>query len=330
MISGVAEDRVRIQFHQQLKTTTQLMIELLGYISRPRPSASSAILVASTGRSGSTWLGDMLSHGQGVQQVFEPFHPQFNRAVRASIGRFVNATLYSSVYLRPQSSDREWVRLSHEMLTGRHRNVWTDQYRTTYLPHRYLVKDIRANLMLGFIYSHHKPKIVYLVRHPCAVVYSRLRLGWQANVDSLLCQPSLVEDHLKTFAHRIEEERDPLGAHSVMWAVENSVASLQLRSCSHLMVAYEDLCLNPKEVLKGILSWVGLTEDGIPTELIDRPSRTDLNLGAFSRRAERISAWRQGLAHREQDRILSWAERFGLTWYGKSEYPILAVSSTGV
>ena len=57
----------------------------------------------------------------------------------------------------------------------------------------FLIKEIRANLMLGYLYDHFQPKIIYLVRHPCAVTYSRTFMNnFGADVNDILSQEELT------------------------------------------------------------------------------------------------------------------------------------------
>lgn len=151
-----------------------------------RPAPQDAILLAGSGRSGTTWLTDILTTGTRIQQIFEPLIPLWNENVCKLTGWDRLGPHSWSWYLPPDSSQPEWFELLHQVLTGRYRNYWTDYYRTCFFPDRFLIKEIRANLMLGYIADKFHPKIIYVIRHPCAVVESRLAVGWHADVADIL------------------------------------------------------------------------------------------------------------------------------------------------
>jgi hypothetical protein len=105
------------------------------------------------------------------------------------------------------------------------------------LPDRYLIKEIRANLMLGYIHDHFQPRIIHVLRHPCAVVASRTRLDWRVNLGDLLQQEDLLEDELAGLAGDIGRARsDCVASHAIGWAVESRVAGRQIREPSHFRV----------------------------------------------------------------------------------------------
>src|SRR5512143_1091080 len=102
-------------------------------------------------------------------------------------------------------------------------------------------------MMMGYIYRKLRPHIIYLVRHPCSVIASRLTMPvpWVASVDDLLAQEQLVEDYLRPWLGDIEKEKSLLGAHAIWWAVENRVARDQLAAIPHIKVFYEEIATSP-------------------------------------------------------------------------------------
>jgi hypothetical protein len=301
---------------------TGLLPERAHFALRGRPPASRAIVLAGSGRSGTTWLADVLCAAGPVQQIFEPLHPE----EVAEVGALVRWPRYATPHIRAHylpadAAEPRWEALLGRMLTGRVRSWWTDPVRTSRRPERFLVKLIRANLMLGFLCDRFAPDVVLVVRHPCAVVASRLRAPWSADVRDILGQEQLVEDHLRPWLAEIERERDLLGAHAVWWAVENLVATRQLSGRRHHFVHFEDFCLEPQSHFRTLLEWVELDADGVDPTAIEAESRmTHPGVGRRST-LERLGAWRQQLAPADQRRILDWAHRLGLTWYDESPTP---------
>lgn len=181
--------------------------------------------------------------------------------------------------------------------------------------------------MLGFIERQFGCRILHLMRHPCAVVHSRLavRRPWFADVEDILGQRDLVDEHLSSFVKDIEQERDILGAHAVWWAVENAVAIRQLEGRPHLRVYYEDVALQPEKAAARILIWLTGNEPSAEVvariaALSTRPSRVSRHEKSLPA-MERLSEWQRKLSQEEQGRILSWAARLGVSCYGPGLLP---------
>jgi hypothetical protein len=301
------------------------------FLLQGRPEPSAAIVLASSGRSGSTWLADLLSLG-GTQQIFEPLHPRFNRRVERMTAWYGARPYTRSYYLRAGGDYPEWRELWEEVLAGRSRSHWTDQRRTSLFPKRYLIKVIRANLMLGFAYDLYRPRIVCLVRHPCAVVHSRLMGEWHADVADILDQEALVEEYLRPWLGLIEREQDLLGAHAVWWAVENSVAMRELATRPHCPVFYEELVLGAQGQLDRILGWLGVPAHTVSTDLVETPSRVSRRGPASAELIPAdhwLRAWQQALAPHEQRRILDWAHRLGIACYNDRALPVQMLDGPG-
>ncbi|NOX61316.1 MAG: sulfotransferase [Chloroflexi bacterium] len=295
---------------------------------RGRPKPEEAIVLAASGRSGSTWLGDMLGAAPGVQSIFEPLHPRGCPAFRRLVGWDPNDAIhYHRPYLRPNGDYPEWRELLERTLTGRVRTYWTDYQRNTFFPNRFLIKFIRANMMLGYIYDAFRPTIIFLARHPCAVIRSRLyrvRRAWPARARDVLQDEALVEDHLRPWVGYIERENDLLGAHAVWWAVENRVAMRDLASRPHHFLFYESLCLNPEANMKKLYQALGFTDFQASETLIHGLSRVTTrgeNVTTHQTALDWLSAWRRQLTPEEQRRILTWAERLEIPWYDQSPLP---------
>ncbi len=298
--------------------------EALRFALYGRPTASEAIVVAGVGRSGSTWLADLLSAAPGVQEIFEPLHPEQSARYRAYLGlQAGNPQQYKRPYLPPNRAWPQWDALLEQALSGRLRSYRSDYHRTSFWPRRFVVKMIRANMMLGYLYDRFQPQIVFLTRHPCAVVLSRLRRvrqPWYADTASLLADEALVADFLQPWVAEIEQERDLLGAHAVWWAVENAVARRDLATRPHEFVFYEHLCLRPEEELGRLYAALDLGDVRVAQSLLRQPSRVTGESIEEDVRAW-LGHWQKALSDEEQRRILQWAERLQVPWYTSTVLP---------
>ncbi|MBI5841417.1 MAG: sulfotransferase domain-containing protein [Chloroflexi bacterium] len=292
-----------------------------------KPDPTNSILLAGSGRSGTTWLAGLICGSRkGVQEIFEPIHPTISAEIRKLTGFDEKDPYVRSLYLRPHESYPQWEDLWHRILTGGFRNYWTDYHeRWSYFPSIYLVKEIRANLMLGYIDLNFKPKIVFIIRHPCAVIYSRIKKVqkvWQASIRDILKQEDLVHDHLLPWVADIEHESDLVGAHAVWWAIENYIAQKQLSNSRYFFLTYEDLSMNPVEELTRLFMFLDAKKVNISQRLIDKPSRLSSNKGKMERDVvKRLGSWKGGFDEKTQFRILDWAQKFGITLYNEHTLP---------
>lgn len=292
--------------------------ETLKFFLNGRPALSTAVVLAGSGRSGTTWVADMLTEGTGLQQIYEPLHPMFVSQARVRTGFDGRDPYLRLYYLQADNDDFAWRQFWADVLEGKVRNYWTNYGQTAWFPDRFLIKTIRANLMLGYLYDQFCPQIVYLTRHPCAVVYSRLRkvpVPWHADVSDILSQDLLVEDYLRPWVAAIERERDLLGAQAVWYAVENMVSQRELATRRHYALSYEALSLDPEAEMERLFTYLGIDAPCPNAERLAHPSRMTTTGSFVPSPMARLSEWQNGLDATERRRILDWAHRLGVCTY---------------
>ena len=282
---------------------------LLGGPDLAEGDHTETVFLAGSGRSGTTWLSDLINHDSGYRQIFEPFHPQKVEDFRG---------FGSKQYLRPGDRREAFLEPARRAVTGELlRSRWTDRGGAPGAGRR-LVKDIRANLLLGWLAENFPGMpIVLLMRHPCAVVSSRLALGWRDNLDETMAQRDLVEDHLLPVEGRILSARDPFERHLFLWCIDNHVPLRQFSPGGIHLCFYEKLLLDPEPELRRLFAFLGREfDDGILGKL-ERPSST-------SRRWSRPSAdgWRSRVAGEQVARAGEVLGLFGLDRvYGPGTMP---------
>jgi hypothetical protein len=189
---------------------------------------------------------------------------------------------------------------------------------------RLLVKEIRSNLMIGWLARTFALRVVLLVRHPCATVASQASLGWGTKrkvIEALLEQPALVQDHLKDDLERLDSDfLDTTAARlAARWAIENRAAlAMAARDHRILPVAYEDLVVRPRPGLERIFSFLGWE----PTETDWKRilSRVAAGAGGISP-TERLRGWRARLPAQDAARVLGVVRSFGIDVYDEGDLP---------
>jgi len=211
-----------------------------------------SVIVAGVGRSGTTWLGDVVSHMINARVVFEP-------CITDNNGNFLidrtGEIKLDKRYERPLflwnivNFEKKKLAIKH-MLFGNIKGNWLDQNVRAGIYSRRVIKVIRANLFVGHIArSWPEVKILYIVRSPDKVVESMLNQennGWKFDWDSddiLSLSESCTEwaDLIDTFDWNREDIIDRL---ALRWCVEMKVALKQLQNVENCMVLqYESLVL---------------------------------------------------------------------------------------
>src|ERR1700680_1291358 len=171
-----------------------------------------SIFLAGSCRGGTTWIAEMINYDNAFRLIFEPFNPRVVPLCRAFANR---------QYLRPGETRPEFVDPARAIVTGRCRNGWADYYNHRFVSRKRLIKDIRTNLCLRWLYQLFPGMpVVLMFRHPCAVAASRLRYGWGHDIDALLAQPQLVDDFLSPMRHALKRIDDPFAMHVAQWCLE--------------------------------------------------------------------------------------------------------------
>lgn len=213
-----------------------------------------AILIAGTGRSGTTWLAEMLKYDREFRTIFEPFHPGRSLPELAMLGRPGPG---------PNSQiELEKVKLA---LQGDFRCDWTDQFNERLFYKRRLVKSIRINLFIGEI-ARMFPwlPVIVVIRHPVLNSASRLRGGWPSPLNYF---DSDAARSIHPAVSRYVDGRDDLSkweASVAFWCIETLGAIQGADGSGAKLVSHEELILD-----------VDAVNDVFDYALVDRPSVLD-------------------------------------------------------
>jgi hypothetical protein len=294
-------------------------IQLVGsqlYLN-PDSDIGNSILVAGTARSGTTWLGDLIASEIPCRIMFEPFNPDLVPAYRP---------FNTFQYLQPGQEYPEFYAFARKVFTGEIRNSWIDRYNELLFPKYRLIKEIRANLALKWLHDNfHQVPMILLMRHPCAVVLSRLELEWATDkdIDKFLSQPDLKNDFLGDYLDFIHSVKTDEEKHAIIWSITNLVPLKQFVPDEIKIVFYEDLCTQPEVELPALFASIGHPYTKIHADKINRPSQTTRETSAVVSGTDKIIHWKKRLKSSQIDNILRVVEAFHLDYiYGDSIFPV--------
>lgn len=235
---------------------------------------SDPVLVTGAPRSGTTWVGRMLTLSGELGELYEPFNPAAHQA-----RWFDPPEFYWYVDERNAGTCREALRamsrlefrLGRVAAAGPSRDAVRTALRTwrTARDHRRhhrtaMVKDPLALFSTRWLAADLGFRPVVLVRHPAAFVSSLLRVGWQVQFGSWLRQPLLMDSLLAPWADQIERadaaDRDLVRDGALLWTVCSGVVRRWRDEYPEwLVVRHEDLAADPLRGFAALYEALALT-----------------------------------------------------------------------
>jgi hypothetical protein len=222
-------------------------------------------------------------------------------------------------YFRPDKDYPEWHNFIESVLSGSIENEWIDQDRQRLNPSKnpkgILIKDIRANGLLAWLNKYYGCRIVYIVRHPCAVIASRINLKWETHIDAFLRQPELMHDLLYRYEDLMRNAETDAEKHAVMWCVENVVPLKQLSEQQSVFCHYEALVIDPGKEVRRILNLLDIDFSESRIKAIGEIVRP----GWAGQTASSLNTWKDCLSEDEKRKISSVLDAFGIDLYSVDE-----------
>jgi hypothetical protein len=284
----------------------------------PDPDLRKSILIAGTARSGTTWLGDLIASQIPSRILFEPFHPDL-------VPEYRNCRYFQ--YMRPGAENPELCAFARKVFTGEIRNRWIDRQNERLRSEYRIIKEIRINLALKWLHDNFpEVPILFMLRHPCAVVSSRMELGWatDSDIEPFLSQADLVSDYLGEYLETIRNAKSQEEQHAIIWSISNLVPLQQFKPGELKIVYYENLCIQPDLELAGLFASIGHRFESARPEQVNLPSQTTRSTSAVVSGKDKITQWKQKLSPAQIDSILRVVESFGLIHvYGDSLLPLV-------
>ncbi len=294
-----------------MKPHRRLRLSLIRALLARNCDPSKAIVVASTPRSGSTWLAEILSTLPGSLLLFEPLHLRY-------VPEAKEAGFSWRTYVPREAEWPQGKEFLTRVFEGRILNWWTTQqmFLHSAIRARFLiVKFVRACALLPWICANFPLRApILLIRHPCAVVASQMRSdSWRNPLRPEM--PPYLASHPK-LVNVLEGLRTREEFLAARWALDYLPAMSTCAPRPWQLVSYEELVLRPKETIDQVFGTWG---DRIPNGLwnrVTRPSSMTFKSGIAG-----LRGWQQQLTPMQVGVILDTVSSFGITFYGDGPQP---------
>lgn len=298
-----------------------------------------SVIIAGSGRSGSTWVQDSLADANKMKTLFEPLHP---------IGVKVAAP-FAYGYIKADANESELSAFMDDVFSGDMRSIWANYrirpdrfnifrhglkdtffYARKFLKHyqRYskknkkgmVTKFTRANLMLPWLVKQYQLPTILVVRHPCAVIVSRFNLpkadwGAQKALDRYCNNKEVVQLIMDQFDFDITQPMSAVPAMTCVWCIENVLPVKWADDFGYGVVAYENLLMHPETEWSRLAGFLGLS--AIPVrEKLEKPSQQaarTMRDSVFT--FKHLDKWRSQLKPEDLEVIAKILNQFKCTFY---------------
>jgi len=276
-------------------------------------------LISGSPRSGTTWLAELIAEAEKNRLIWEPL--QEGNSDKHSYN-FSKRPLYNPIK-KDEINDFQ-ITFFDKLLSGENLNIHNLRLRAYSLNifntlgnRRLIIKFVRGNGVVGYLHEHFNiPKPVVIIRHPCAVIASQLRMGrWDDH-------PHIDENLIKLYPHikSVIENASSLEERlAVTWA--GDVLAAKLWENNIQIVYYEDLVLNGNVVLEKIFSEWGYNE--VPENCLNKlnqPSSTSKIWWTSDSGMEKLKGWNKYLSEDQVTKIFATIKSMGVDDYDENSY----------
>ena len=233
------------------------------------------LFVTGVPRSGTTFLGKILSLPRAVDYLHEPFNPVWGmqgidrqylyvRKDDPSAQRYRdlidNLFTYNFTYkVGGSTREKQWKQKVRQVVGSR--RAWS-LYRAKLNPFHttMIIKDPIGCLLTEYLAQTYDIKPVIIIRHPLAVVASALRLNLSIDLAPLRQQRALIEDYFADEAVFLNMHRLTLVENTAaLWRALNKVLLIQSRRHPDWkLVTHEALAQNPIQQFQILYEDLGL------------------------------------------------------------------------
>lgn len=300
------------------------------------------ILVTGSHRSGSTWVGKMLSLSPKVSYIHEPFNPgyppnahtfkywfQYVRNDDPESGKYKQFIDHILHFKYPFLTSLKYAKSIDDFKMIIKRNLQFLSYRNKTTP---LLKDPIALFSAEWLSKTFNTQNVIVIRHPAAFAGSLKRKNWKFPFSHFLKQEALMTNYLKPFRDEIKfhtlKEQDIIEQASLLWKIFHHVILTYKKNYPNwIFLKHEDLSKDPVkrfEELYGqldirfssklshkILEYSGQTNQVSPEkgrELLRRDSESN------------IMSWKARLNSKEIKQIRQNVEEISSQFYEPNEW----------
>jgi len=290
------------------------------------------ILVTGAHRSGTTWVGQMLSLDENIRYIHEPFNIDEKR---------ISPLKYWYEYVSknsPKEKQEAIYTFMNEIITFNISGIAKDfkviegprdvyrSFRDIYTRaiKRPLIKDPLALMSTEWLTQKFDCDVVALIRHPAAFVASLKVKNWTHSFDHFWEQKDLMEK-LSPFAEQIEKyvktPPDIIEQGILLWNIDYYILDQYRKNhADWIIIKHEDLSLDPVGEYKKIYQKLNLNFSTDVENKIQASSSAS-KAGHLTRDSKKnIHTWKKRLSPEEIERVIKGTESVWKSYYSESDW----------
>lgn len=285
------------------------MVKLIKYAFDNNNIAETKIVIGS-GRSGTTWISHILNYENDHRYIFEPLHHLYHT---------YSFPLYPiGTYLRPDQLSSHQKSDLLRILSGDIQNNWINRYNRRIFSTKRIIKFIRAGFLISsFLKIYPELPIIYVMRHPLAVVNSRLNLSRQDHswipdlLKTVAVQRDLVDDYLGEYVPFIYSATTDFQKCLLMWCIQNHVGLIQIKQSNYYEILhYEKVTTNLDYVKQKITEIFVRDFSKINSNKLKKIY--DRDIITTEMKDDRVTKWKTTFTHDDLDYTDTMLNRFNL------------------
>lgn len=232
------------------------------------------ILVTGAHRSGTTWIGNMLSQEPGMAYIHEPFNPIRSFRTDVKPGVCTAEFKYWFTYINKHNEDKylhdidRTLNYQYGLISGLKAVHSFEDYKDLLQIYirsftlrkkntRPLIKDPIAIFSTEWLAMRYDMNVIILIRHPAAFANSLLQHNFFHPFSHFILQPELMEEKLAPFQDEIishaQSIKDILNQAILLWRIiYYTVYQYQTKFPEWIFIRYEDITASPVTEIKQI------------------------------------------------------------------------------
>jgi hypothetical protein len=222
------------------------------------------VFVTGVPRSGTTFVGRILSSPLEVDYIHEPFNPRCGMPGTSRWYGYVRPSLDTEEMQRYHTltktifsydlklkgripTNDSWLKKGTKRIVGSRGPFYLRLAKANPFHKAAVIKDPLGGLLSEYLYLHFNVKPVIVIKHPTSFVASLKRVNWWPSSSRLSDQPHLIEDYFHDDADIVTKDwSDPLLGAAAFWRAVYKVLLIQAGKYSDWQViTHEQLSQDP-------------------------------------------------------------------------------------
>lgn len=249
------------------------------------------VIVLGFGRSGTTWISDIISKITGSIILFEPFHPAVFKDAQEFLYRRLTRENCQPVLCQILSCHKKQIR--NRWLLRNHLNSPLEKISDRFIDlvwHESEIlgfKSIRQNQNIPWFIKELNASVVYIIRHPLSVVASIKKrpnfwkeFNFHTHCKKFLAayqgHPSLSRSQWAEITRVWKHSESPDEKIGCMWCLTQWVALQDLQVLGLPFFTYERFYMDPFEEARGLLDYLGYPSVQVHPSHLFTPSMVSL------------------------------------------------------